>query len=73
VAPAGEAAPANVRAARRDERTAPPSAAIPVFQRDILRSLERMEADLAAMRAEVERMRGYVAEAKPANSPESER
>ena len=72
VAPAGESAPTNVRAARRDERTVPPSA-MPVFQRDILRSLERMEADLAAMRAEVERMRGYVAEAKPANSPEPER
>jgi len=30
-------------------------------QRDLFRSLERMEADLAAMRAEVERMKGYLA------------
>lgn len=41
-------------------------AVAPTVQRDILRSLERMEADLAAMRAEVERLRGYVAEARPA-------
>lgn len=41
----------------------------PEAHRDILRSLERMEADLAAVRAEVERMRAYILESKPESRP----
>jgi high-affinity iron transporter len=40
---------------------ASPSVSAPGALHELQRSLERMEADLAAMRAEVERMRGYLA------------
>lgn len=66
-----EAAPPAVQAAEAVEQAraavhAAAVAPIPALtQRDLLRSLERMEADLAAIRSEVERMRGYLAQPVP--------
>ena len=54
-----EAAVETARAALSEAAGAPVAFAANA-QRDLLRSLERMEADLSAMRAEVERMRGYL-------------
>jgi hypothetical protein len=41
----------------------------PSPSQELVRSLERMEADLGELRAEVERMKGYVSETEPTRRP----
>jgi high-affinity iron transporter len=73
-APSAARAAAAIETARAAVTEVVPAvtAALPqTAQRDLLRSLERMEADLAAMRAEVERMRGYLVPGTPVPSDQS--
>jgi len=61
----GSALPEPVR---REPVVAIPAPIPPEASRDLLRSLERMEADLSEMRSEVERMKGNLTDAPEARS-----
>ncbi|MBA3659217.1 MAG: FTR1 family iron permease, partial [Gemmatimonadales bacterium] len=56
----GAAAPRRQRLRRRPTPVASQQSGAPGAGTELLRSLERMEADLAELRAEVERMKGHV-------------
>jgi len=53
---------------RREPAVAIPAPVPPEASRDLLRSLERMEADLSEMRSEVERMKGNLTDAPESRS-----
>src|SRR3954454_8856506 len=60
--------PALPEPLRREAVVAIPAPVPPEASRDLLRSLERMEADLSEMRSEVERMKGNLTDAPESRS-----